>query len=99
MKITKKAFYDLVQTERNRQDEKWGEQDHSDEKWLVILLEELGEVSEAILENDDSALLEETVQVAAVLENWITSRTWSSKSGQIDPDGELEDLGVSHAKT
>ena len=78
MKITKEAFNDLIQIERNAQDEKWGNQNHSDEKWLVILLEELGEVSQAVLENDDSALLEETVQVAAVLENWVTSRNWTT---------------------
>ena len=76
MKITKEAFYDLIQIERDAQDEKWGEQNHSDEKWLAIALEELGEVAEATLENDDEALLNEIVQVAAVLENWVTSRDW-----------------------
>ena len=74
MKITKEAFNNLIQTERNAQDAKWGEQRHSDEKWLTILLEELGETAEAVLENNDEALLVEVVQVAAVLENWVTSR-------------------------
>ena len=74
MKITKEAFDNLIQIERNAQDEKWGEQRHSDEKWLAILLEELGEAAKAILEGNDEGLLEETVQVAAVLQNWITSR-------------------------
>ena len=74
MKITKEVFNNLIQTERNAQDEKWGEQRHSDEKWLTILLEELGEAAEAVLENNDEALLVEVVQVAAVLENWVTSR-------------------------
>ena len=74
MKITKEVFNNLIQTERNVQDEKWGEQRHSDEKWLTILLEELGEAAEAVLENNDEALLVEVVQVAAVLENWVTSR-------------------------
>ena len=74
MKITKETFNNLIQTERNAQDEKWGEQRHSDEKWLTILLEELGEAAEAVLENNDEALLVEVVQVAAVLENWVTSR-------------------------
>ena len=76
MKIEKKAFYDLIQMERNAQDEKWGEQNHSDEKWLAILLEELGEAAKAVLEDDDVALLEEVVQVGAVLQNWVTSRTF-----------------------
>lgn len=76
MKITKNAFNDLIQMERNAQDEKWGEQRHSDEKWLTILLEEFGEAAKAVLENNDEALLVEVVQVAAVLENWVTTRDW-----------------------
>lgn len=74
MKITKDAFNDLIQRERNAQDEKWGEQQHSDEMWLTILLEEIGEAAKAVLEENDEALLVEVVQVAAVLENWVTSR-------------------------
>lgn len=74
MKITKDAFNDLIQIERNAQDEKWGEQRHTDEKWLTILLEEIGEAAKAVLEENDEALLVEVVQVAAVLENWVTSR-------------------------
>lgn len=74
MKITKDAFNDLIQMERNAQDEKWGEQQHSDEKWLTILMEEVGEAAKAVLEENDEALLVEVVQVAAVLENWVTSR-------------------------
>ena len=79
MKITKKAFNDLIQIERNYQDEKWGEQNHSDEKWLAILLEELGEASKAVLEGDEVGLLEEVVQVGAVLQHWVTSRDFYSK--------------------
>ena len=74
MKITKDAFNDLIQMERNAQDEKWGEQCHTDEMWLTILLEEIGEAAKAVLEENDEALLVEVVQVAAVLENWVTSR-------------------------
>ena len=77
MKITKEAFNNLIEIEREAQDEKWGEQRHSDEKWLAILLEELGEAAKAVLEEDDEALLEQVVQVAAVLQNWITSRDFS----------------------
>ena len=76
--ITKDAFNDLIQLERNAQDEKWGEQRHSDEKWLTILLEEIGEAAKAVLEENDEALLVEVVQVAAVLENWVTSRDFDN---------------------
>ena len=74
MKITKQAFQDLIQMEREAQIAKWGHQVHPDEKWVTILLEEAGEVAKAVLEKDDSALLQEMVQVAAVLQAWITSR-------------------------
>ena len=80
MKITKKAFNDLIQIERNAQGAKWGEQNHSDEKWLAILLEELGEASKAVLEGDEVGLLEEVVQVGAVLQHWVTSRNFYSKN-------------------
>ena len=69
LKIEKKAFYDLIQIERNAQDAKWGEQTHSDEKWVVIALEELGEVAKAVIENNDVELLPEIVQTVALLEN------------------------------
>ena len=52
LKITKEAFNNLIQIEREAQDEKWGEQRHSDEKWLAILLEELGEAAKAVLEKN-----------------------------------------------
>ena len=84
MKITKKAFYDLIEIERNRQDEKWGEQRHTDEKWLAIAVEELGEVAKAVLEKDDVELLPEIVQLAAVLENWVTARDWYQNAEETD---------------
>ena len=35
--------------ERQRQDIKWGEQNHSNEWWMIILVEEIGELAEAML--------------------------------------------------
>ena len=74
MKITKKAFNDLIQIERNAQDEQWGQQNHNDEKWVCIILEEFGEVSKAVIEGNEADILTETVQVAALLQAWVTSR-------------------------
>lgn len=76
MEITKQAYRDLINIEREHQTEKWGEQKHSDEKWLAILTEEVGEVAKAILENDDVELLKEMCQVGAVLEAWVTSKSF-----------------------
>ena len=41
----------MVLSERIRQDEKWGCQHHTRGDWLAILVEEVGEVAQAILEN------------------------------------------------
>lgn len=79
MDITKEGFRDLISVEREYQLKKWGEQKHSDERWLAILAEEVGEVAKAILENDDVELLKEMCQVGAVLETWVTSRDFFQK--------------------
>lgn len=63
--------YERIQTERRRQDAKWGQQNHDPGKWSLILSEELGEVAKSALEGDRSNYLTELVQAAAVLVAWI----------------------------
>lgn len=76
MKITpldddqKKAITAILQ-ERNRQQAKWGEQNHDMPTWLAILHEETGELAKATLHlkfGGPQALgvFEEAVQVAAI---------------------------------
>lgn len=60
------SIWEAIQAERRRQDEKFGVQDHSPEKWLAILVEEVGEVAQAILQGTVEDYREEVVQVAAV---------------------------------
>lgn len=84
MDITKEGFHDLVRIEREYQLKQWGDQKHSDEKWLAILTEEVGEVAKAILEEDDVELLKEMCQVGAVLESWVTSRDFFTKAEASD---------------
>lgn len=65
-----------ISEERQRQNKKWGEQNHPDEIWLAILSEELGEVSQALLHNKfgghaRGTLRDELVQVAAVAVQWL----------------------------
>ncbi len=59
-----------ILAERCRQDEQWGEQNHSPELWLAVLMEEVGEFSEALLcdrfGGTHTDLRSELVQVAAV---------------------------------
>lgn len=58
--------------ERMSQEEKWGQQNHSPEKWLLILMEEVGEFSKEALDTPphlggkNPNLRAELVQVAAV---------------------------------
>ena len=49
---------------------KWGEQNHEDGHWMLILQEEVGEAAKAILEEEDG-VREELIQVAAVALSWI----------------------------
>ena len=59
--------------ECRKQDSKWGEQNHDDFKWLAILGEEVGECNKAALEGKDDELIEELIQVAAVVHAIIES--------------------------
>lgn len=49
LSVEERAALALVLQERERQNGLWGEQNHSDEIWLAILTEEVGETAEAIL--------------------------------------------------
>ncbi|MFA4944913.1 MAG: hypothetical protein WC789_09465 [Lentisphaeria bacterium] len=55
-----------LRAERERQDAKWGEQNHHPFTWLVILLEEVGEAAKAALKGRPVEYHKETVQAAAV---------------------------------
>ena len=60
-----------IREERTRQDEKWGVQNHDDFVWNAILVEEVGEVSKALLTGGD--LESELMQAAAVAIAWLES--------------------------
>lgn len=70
------SAYRSIWLERQRQNKKWGEQNHSDEWWLAILTEEVGELAQAILHakfggkaSDD--VEKELIQTAAVAAQWV----------------------------
>lgn len=65
-KMSLRRVLAAVIAERQRQDAKWGEQNHTPEKWFVILAEEFGEVARAIYEGDLKHAQTELVEVAAV---------------------------------
>lgn len=65
---------ELIMLERARQDRKWGQQNHDDPTWYMILAEEMGELAKAILPKDygqDGDAEEELVEVAAVALAWL----------------------------
>ena len=64
--MIKKDVINLILSERNKQDVKWGEQNHNIYKWLAILGEEVGEVNKAALENKYDEVIDELIQIGAV---------------------------------
>jgi hypothetical protein len=78
-----RAVLGLVMAETVRAREKFGEQnEYSDEEWLAVLVEEIGEAADVL--NDrrlgkltpaiaGAALAEEVVQIAAVATRWLAS--------------------------
>lgn len=60
-----------IENERTRQKQKWGHQHHSAGDWLLILIEEVGEASQAILQDRHEDAEKELYQVAAVAAAWL----------------------------
>ena len=69
-----------VLLERDRQIAKWGEQFHNDDRWLVILAEEFGEVARGIFEGDEANVDEELIQCMAVCMAWLEDRRTRARS-------------------
>ena len=71
MNLTNQALEKVI-AEREKQDAKWGVQRHDNGKWLQILMEEVGEVSQAQLQNQPiQHQIEEMTQVVAVGLAWL----------------------------
>jgi NTP pyrophosphatase (non-canonical NTP hydrolase) len=79
--MSDRYVFGLIANELHRQDVKWGEQNHSDLKWLAILSEEIGEVAKAILEKDTDNIDVEIIQSAAVLCQWYLARQRRAEQG------------------
>lgn len=65
-----------VAAECDRQDAKWGEQNHLDPTWAAILGEEFGEACQALLHDEfggraAGTLRAELIQIAAVAVQWV----------------------------
>lgn len=64
--MNKEEIITLILQERQKQDDKWGEQNHDVYKWLAILGEEVGEANKAALEDTRTDLINELIQIGAV---------------------------------
>lgn len=77
--------FNLIRSERERQNEKWGEQNHDDYRWLTILIEEVGEIAQAILHDEfggphAGTTRIELVQIASVAVQWLECMERREKS-------------------
>lgn len=85
MKITKEMFTLFVEHELdyhgNFQNDDWGGESPSDEKWVLRLLAGLGTLSECVLEESKSGLLDQIIRMAGILEAWVTTRDWDWDDG------------------
>lgn len=100
MKINEPLLYaaiDSIILERHRQHGKWGEQRHSLEYWLTILIEEVGELAQAIQkakgdgkDSDSDNLLEEAIHAGAVttaiIEQLIEQMEGVADDGPAEPE-------------
>ena len=80
----REKILEMINTERDSQDEKWGIQRHHYFKWNTILGEEVGEVNQASLDIENSIdteehLVEELIQVAAVAVSYVES-IWANRN-------------------
>jgi NTP pyrophosphatase (non-canonical NTP hydrolase) len=66
--MKRELIFDEIRKERDRQDAKWGPlpRNLSDMIWLTVIIEEVGEVAQAILKQDWMNLKDEVIQVIAV---------------------------------
>ena len=74
--MTTIRVFAAIAEERERQDKKWGVQSHGDQRWLAILVEELGEAAAEVITHpgySERRLKWELTQVAAVAIAWIES--------------------------
>ena len=65
-------IFELIRAEREAQDVKWGDQSgNSQGRWLVIMMERLGELARVLLNSTLEDARSELIQVAAVAVAWL----------------------------
>lgn len=74
---------ELVITEWFRQRNIWNVQTHESGKWLLILMEEVGEAAQAFLQGRRRAAIIELIQCAAILLSWIERESIRLGNGEV----------------
>lgn len=69
--LARQQTMQAILDERVRQNNKWGEQNHDASLWMLIALEEIGEVAKTILEKDPIEYRKELIQATAVMFQWL----------------------------
>jgi len=77
-------FYD-IKIERKRQELKWKSRRNSALKWTAILMEEVGELANALLDGERKSTYYELIQVAAVSCAWAEQILDGSGADEIKP--------------
>jgi NTP pyrophosphatase (non-canonical NTP hydrolase) len=81
--MNRQEIYAWIDEERDSQDLKWGpNRRQNPHTWLSILVEEVGEVAKAILQNNTSGLCEELIQCCAVIIAWLESIQEENNDGK-----------------
>ena len=65
--LLKPAIVDELRSQRV----KWGVQNHTLPEWIMLIVEELGEMTDAVLKGDWKSAVEESIQVSALLVQFI----------------------------
>ena len=67
-----------VGLERKRQDQKWGPQHHDPFTWLMILMEEVGEVAEEVkaIRGDSPFLVNTVIRAGERSKHWLETTAW-----------------------
>ena len=106
MSMSDRQIIHLLTNERRHQDAKWGVEfkGRTDERWLAILIEEVGELAQSFLQwgrpgefqaEADDHIEEELVQVMAVAASWLEFRTQRSEQMPY----EIQTKGYEHLQS
>ncbi len=80
------SIFNAIERERERQDAKFANQSHrTDEEWYIILAEEFGEIAPELMDKEETRMVTEIIQTAAVCVAWLEYRAERKAKGVVSP--------------